>query len=55
MTTVVAQMTKAELEELLETIIERKLMEILGDPDEGLEVREAVRDRLLQEKICCGW
>jgi len=30
--------------------IERKLFEILGDPDGGLEVRTAVRNRLLRQK-----
>jgi len=50
----VGQMTKEELramiEAVVETTIEQKLIEILGDPDEGLEVREAVRDRLLRQK-----
>ena len=46
----VAQMTKDELRELIETIIEQKLLELLGDPDEGLPVREAVYDRLLRQK-----
>jgi hypothetical protein len=30
--------------------IERKLFEILGDPDDGLEIRMAVRNRLLRQK-----
>ncbi len=46
----VAQMTKEELRELIETSIEQKLLEILGDPDEGLEIRKSVRDRLLRQK-----
>jgi len=46
----VAQMTKEELREIIETSIEQKLLEILGDPDEGLEIRKAVRDRLWQQK-----
>ncbi len=46
----VAQMTKDELRELIETIVEQKLLELLGDPDEGLPIRKAVRDRLLQQK-----
>jgi len=46
----VAQMTKEELREIIETTIEQKLLEILGDPDEGLEIRKAVRDRLWQHK-----
>lgn len=50
MTTKVAQMTKGELKEMIETSIEQKLLELLGDPDEGLPLRKAVRDRLLRQK-----
>lgn len=46
----VAQMSKDELKELIETSVEQKLLELLGDPDEGLEIRESVRDRLLRQK-----
>jgi hypothetical protein len=30
--------------------VEQKLKEIFGDPDEGLELRADVRDRLLRQK-----
>jgi hypothetical protein len=50
MASTVAQMTKEELREMIETSIEQKLLEILGDPDEGLEIRESVRDRLLRQR-----
>lgn len=58
MTTTVAQMTKEELREMIqaivETVIEQKLAEIFSDPDEGLELRETVRDSLLlQKKSSC--
>jgi len=46
----VAQMTKEELREMIETSIEQKLLELLGDSDEGLEIRKAVRARLLRQK-----
>ena len=46
----VAQMTKDELREMIESIIEQKLLELLGDPDEGLPIRETIRDRLLRQK-----
>ena len=50
----VAQMTQAEFKEMLEavveTTVEEKLLEILGDPDEGLELRETVRDRLIRQR-----
>ncbi len=46
----VAQMTKDELQEMIEAIIEQKLIELLGDPDEGLPLRKSVRERLLRQK-----
>lgn len=46
----VAQMTPAELRQMIEGIVEQKLREILGDPDEGLVVRKGVRDRLLKQR-----
>ena len=50
MTSTVAQMTKEEFKEMIEASIERKLIEILGDPDEGSEIRKSVCDRLLRQK-----
>lgn len=50
MATTVSQMTKGELKEMIETIIEQKLLELLGDPDEGLPIRKTVRDRLLRQQ-----
>jgi hypothetical protein len=50
MTTTVGQMSKEELKEMIEAAIEQKLFEMLGDPDEGLELRESVRDRLLRQR-----
>ncbi len=46
----VAQMTKEELREMIETIIEEKLLELFGDPDEGLPIRKTIRERLLRQK-----
>ncbi len=46
----VAQMTKEELREMIETIVEEKLLELLGDPDEGLLIRKTLRERLLRQK-----
>ena len=50
----VAQMTQSEfkkmIEAIVETTVEEKLLEILGDPDEGLEIREAVQERLIHQK-----
>ena len=50
MATTVAQMTQDELREMIETLIEQKMLELLGDPDEGLEIREALRARLLRQR-----
>jgi len=50
MATKVAQMTKDELREMIETTVEKKLVELLGDPDEGLPLRKLIRDRLLRQK-----
>jgi hypothetical protein len=46
----VAQMSKEELREMIESSVEQKLLELLGDPDEGLELKKAVRDRLAQQQ-----
>jgi len=46
----VAQMTKKELAEMIGTVVEQKLLELLGDPDEGLPVRQSLRKRLLRQR-----
>ena len=46
----VAQMTKDELRKMIESVVEQKLMELLGDPDEGLPLRKKIRDRLLRQQ-----
>ncbi len=50
MATLVAQMTKDELIEIIETIIEQKFLEFFGDLDEEAEIKQVVRDRLLRQK-----
>jgi len=50
MTVSVAQMSRDELREMIEVTLEQKLLELLGDPDEGLEIRESVRERLLRQQ-----
>ena len=50
MSVTVAQMSKDELKEMIEMTVEQKLLELLGDPDEGLQIRKSVRDRLLRQK-----
>jgi DNA-binding GntR family transcriptional regulator len=50
MTVSVAQMSRDELREMIEVTLEQKLLELLGDPDEGLEIRKSVRERLLRQQ-----
>jgi hypothetical protein len=50
MTSTIAQMSKEEFKEMIEASIEQKLLEMLGDPDEGWEIRDSVRDRLLRQR-----
>lgn len=50
MATTVAQMTPDEFKELIGDVIEQKLLELFGDPDEGLELKPSVRARLLRQK-----
>jgi len=38
------------LREIIGSVIEEKLKEILGDPDEGLELNANIRERLRQQQ-----
>ena len=38
--------SKKELESIIERTIERKLMQILGDPDHGLVLKKTLQKRL---------
>jgi hypothetical protein len=46
----VADMTTRELREMMEDLIEEKLVELFGDPDQGLELRDSLRERLLRQR-----
>ena len=50
MATNVARMTKNELRELIGGLIEEKLLELLGDPEEGIPIRKSLRARLVRQK-----
>ena len=50
MASTIAQMTKKEFSEMLSSVVEQKLVELFGDPDEGLVVKENLRRRLLRQK-----
>jgi hypothetical protein len=43
-------MTKDQFREMLGETIEQKLIELLGDPDEGLSIRNSIRTRLLRQR-----
>lgn len=46
----VGQLSTDELKEIIGSVVEQKLKEILGDLDEGLEMRAEVQNRLLRQK-----
>ena len=50
MANTVADMTATELRQLVSSVVEEKLVQLLGDPDEGLALRESVRKRLSRQK-----
>ena len=50
MVATVAKMTKHELKEIIESTVEQKLLELLGDPDQGLVLKKTVKDRLLRQR-----
>jgi len=50
MARIVAEMTAGELKRLVGLAVEEKLIALLGDPDEGLVLRESLRKRLLRQK-----
>ena len=50
MAKIVAEMTADELKQPVGLAVEQKLIELLGDPDEGLVLRESARKRLLRQK-----
>jgi hypothetical protein len=50
MAKLVARMTKDELKAMIDASIEQKLVELVGDPDQGLKLRKPLSARLLQQK-----
>jgi len=46
----VGKMTKKEFSSLVESAVERKLIELIGDSDEGLELRSSLQARLLRQQ-----
>ena len=54
MAATVAKMTKHELKEIIESTVEKKLIELLGDPDQGLVLRKTLKERLLRQLKSVG-
>jgi hypothetical protein len=50
----VGEMTKSEFREMIESVVEQKLLDLLGDPDEGLDLRSQIRERLLRQQASVG-
>ena len=50
MAATVSRMTPDELREMMASLIEQKLLELLGDPDEDLRIRRSLSNRLLRPK-----
>ncbi|MEW5829703.1 MAG: hypothetical protein AB1846_12490 [Chloroflexota bacterium] len=50
MTELVIHISKEELRELIEAVIDEKFTEFFGDPDEGLELLDSVKDRLERQR-----
>lgn len=50
MSTTVAQMSKQELTQIISNAVEQKLVELFGDPDEGLTMKANMRKRLLRQR-----
>lgn len=50
METTIANMTKKEFTEIIAKVVEQKLFEIFGDPEEGMILKENVRKRLIRQK-----
>ena len=50
MTTHIAEMSKLELQVLIEETVEQKLIELFGDPDEGMVLTHEMRKRLLHQR-----
>jgi len=46
MSTMVAELTVDELKYIIQEAMEQKLSEMFGDPDEGLELRPEIEQRL---------
>ena len=44
------QISKEELQEIIEAIVEQKSVELFGDPEMDQPIKEALKERLLRQK-----
>ncbi len=44
-----AHMTKKEFANMLSAVVEQKLIELFGDPDDGLVMKQSLRRRLVRQ------
>ncbi len=51
MPTGIASMSKKEFAQMLSNVVEQKLVELIGDPDDGLKMKENLRKRLIRQRI----
>jgi hypothetical protein len=50
MPSMVVHMSKKEFAQVVSTAVEQKLVELFGDPDEGLVLKESLRKRLVRQR-----
>ena len=50
MSSTVAHMSKKEFAQVVSNAVEQKLVEMFGDPDEGLVLKANLRKRLIRQK-----
>lgn len=56
MATTVGELTPAELRAMIEEVVHDQLIDLIGDPDQGLKLRPEVREQLerQQERVRRG-
>ena len=55
MSITVAEMTKEELHDMIDAIVDEKLRQLFAEPDEEMQVQDDLRDRLLHhQQIIAG-
>ena len=50
MPSMVVHMSKKEFAQVVSTAIEQKLIELFGDPDDGLVLKDGLRKRLVRQR-----